>query len=81
MGSIPELRGSPGGGHGHPLQYSCLKNPMDDISIYISIYIYIYIYNIYIPLSFYYCLHSVRQVKKKIKDLKYFGTHKNALTS
>ena len=21
--------GSPGGGHGHPLQYSCLENPMD----------------------------------------------------
>ena len=20
---------SPGGGHGHPLQYSCLENPMD----------------------------------------------------
>ena len=23
------LRGSPGGGHGSPLQYSCLENPMD----------------------------------------------------
>ena len=22
-------RGSPGGGHGTPLQYSCLENPMD----------------------------------------------------
>ena len=21
--------GSPGGGHGNPFQYSCLKNPMD----------------------------------------------------
>ena len=28
-GSIPGLGRSPGGGHGHPLQYSCLKNPMD----------------------------------------------------
>ena len=28
-GSIPELRGFPGGGHGSPLQYSCLENPMD----------------------------------------------------
>ena len=52
MGSIPELGGSPGGGHGHPLQYSCLENPVDDIYIYI-------------PLSFYCCLHSVRWVKKK----------------
>ena len=29
LGSIPELGGSPGGGHGNPLQYSCLENPMD----------------------------------------------------
>ena len=28
-GSISELRRSPGGGHGHPLQYSWLDNPMD----------------------------------------------------
>ena len=28
-GSIPGLGRSPGGGHGDPLQYSCLKNPMD----------------------------------------------------
>ena len=29
MGSIPCLERSPGGGHGNPLQYSCLENPMD----------------------------------------------------
>ena len=29
VGSIPGLGRSPGGGHGHPLQYSCLENPMD----------------------------------------------------
>ena len=28
-GSIPELGRSPEGGHGNPLQYSCLENPMD----------------------------------------------------
>ena len=28
-GSIPGLRGSSGGGHGNPLQYSCLENPKD----------------------------------------------------
>ena len=28
LGSIPGLGRSPGGGHGNPLQYSCLKNPM-----------------------------------------------------
>ena len=30
-GSIPwsDTGSSPGGGHGNPLQYSCLENPMD----------------------------------------------------
>ena len=27
--SIPGLGRSPGGGHGNPLQYSCLGNPID----------------------------------------------------
>ena len=29
VGSIPGLGRSPGGGHGNPLQYSCLENPME----------------------------------------------------
>ena len=29
VGSIPGLGRSPGGGHGNPLLYSCLENPMD----------------------------------------------------
>ena len=28
-GSISGLGRSPGGGHGNPLQYSCLQNPTD----------------------------------------------------
>ena len=28
-GSFPGLGRTPGGGHGNPLQYSCLENPMD----------------------------------------------------
>ena len=28
VGSIPGSGRSPGGGHGNPLQYSCLENPM-----------------------------------------------------
>jgi len=28
-GLIPGSERSPGGGHGNPLQYSCLENPMD----------------------------------------------------
>ena len=27
--SIPGLGRSPGGGHGNPLKYSCLENPLD----------------------------------------------------
>ena len=29
LGLIPGVGRSPGGGHGNPLQYSCLENPMD----------------------------------------------------
>ena len=29
MGSIPGSGRSSGGGHGNPLQYSCLENPVD----------------------------------------------------
>ena len=29
LGSIPGLGQSRGGGHGNPLQYPCLENPMD----------------------------------------------------
>jgi len=34
MGSIPGLGRSPGGGKGHPLQYFCLENPMDQGAYY-----------------------------------------------
>jgi len=29
VSSVPEFGRSFGGGHGNPLQYSCLKNPMN----------------------------------------------------
>ena len=29
LGLMPELRRFLGEGHGHPLRYSCLENPMD----------------------------------------------------
>ena len=29
LGLIPWLGRYPGGGNGHPFQYSCLENPMD----------------------------------------------------
>ena len=33
LGSIPEFRTSPRGGHGNPLQYSCLENPYGQRSL------------------------------------------------
>ena len=33
LGSIPELGRSLGGGHGNPLQYSCLENPLEQRSL------------------------------------------------
>ena len=33
LGSIPELRRSLEGGHGHPLQDSCLENPYGQMSL------------------------------------------------
>ena len=38
MGSLPELRRSPGGGYGNPLQYSCLGNPMDRGAWWATVY-------------------------------------------
>ena len=29
IGSVPGFRSFPGGGHGNPVQYSCLENPRD----------------------------------------------------
>ena len=33
LGSIPGLGRFPGGGHGNPLQYSCLENPHEQRSL------------------------------------------------
>ena len=33
LGSIPGLGRYPGGGHGNPLQYSCLENPHEQSSL------------------------------------------------
>ena len=33
QGSVPGLARSPGGGHGNPLQYSCLENPRGQRSL------------------------------------------------
>ena len=37
-GSIPVLGRSPGGGHGNPLQYSCLENPMNRGAWWAAVY-------------------------------------------
>ena len=38
VGSIPGLERSPAGGHGNPLQYSCLQSPMDRGAWWATVY-------------------------------------------
>ena len=38
VGSIPHSGRSPGIGHGNPLQYSCLENPMDGGAWWATVY-------------------------------------------
>ena len=37
-GSVPQSGRSPGGGHGNPLQYSCLKSPMDTGAWWVTVH-------------------------------------------
>ena len=38
LGSIPVLGRSPGEGNGNPLQYSCLENPMDGRTCWVTVH-------------------------------------------
>ena len=38
IGSIPGSGRSSGGGHGNPLQYSCLENPMDRGALWATVH-------------------------------------------
>ena len=38
VGSIPGWRGPPGGGHGNPLQNSCLENPTDRAALWATVH-------------------------------------------
>jgi len=38
MGSIPDLRRSPGEGNGNPLQCSCLRDPMDRVAWWVPVH-------------------------------------------
>ena len=38
VGLIPRLRRSPGGGNGNPIQYSCLRNPVDRGAWWATVY-------------------------------------------
>ena len=37
-GSIPRFGRSPGGGHGNPLEYSCLESPMERGSCWATVH-------------------------------------------
>ena len=38
LASIPGLGRSPGGGHGNPLQYSCLENALDRGALWATVH-------------------------------------------
>ena len=38
VGSLPGSGRSPGGGHGNPLQYSCLENPKGKVAWLATVY-------------------------------------------
>ena len=38
LDSVPGLGQLPGGGHGNPLQYSCLENPMDREAWWVTVH-------------------------------------------
>ena len=57
-GSIPGLERSPGGGHGNPLQYSCLGNPMDRGAWWATVHGVI---NRQTRLSTHTCIHTISQ--------------------
>ena len=49
LNSIPGLERSPGGGHGNPLQYSCLENSlghkeldMTEVTLHVHMHLYMY---------------------------------------
>ena len=46
-GSIPGSGRSPEGGHGNPLQYSCLENPMDRGAWRATVYSVYRLYTVY----------------------------------
>jgi len=46
-GSIPGLGRSPGEGNGNPLQYSCLRNPMDRGAWWITVLHFVYLHMSY----------------------------------
>ena len=46
-GLIPGLGRSPGEGNGNPLQYSCLRNPMDRGAWWITVLHFVYLHMSY----------------------------------
>ena len=58
VGSVPGSGRSPGGGHGNPLQYSCLENTMDRRpwrAQFIGLPRVILIIGVFVSLGFFWC--------------------------
>ena len=62
MGLITGPGRSPGGGHGNPLQYSCLENPMDRRAWWATIRGVTNLFQIVFPESFVLTSHPVISV-------------------
>ena len=62
LGLIPGLGRAPGGGHGNPLQYSCLENPQGQRSL----------------VGYSPWVHKKSDMTKKLTYSLYFSTHRSS---
>ena len=69
VGLIPGSGRSPGGWHGHPLQYSCLEDPLDRGAWQATVHRVTQIWTQLKRLRTHICMHDV------IQSLKFHGHH------
>ena len=67
-GSMPWSGRSPGGGHGNPLQYSCLENPMDRGAWQATVHRVAKSWTQLKRLSMYACMPHMRDARKCSKE-------------
>ena len=62
LGSIPGLGRAPGEGHGDPLQYSCLENPMDGGAWWTTVHRVTKSWTRLSDFTFFLSLHSLKEL-------------------